>query len=455
MKKRCLFLAIVMAAFMLLTACNGQSSKAPSTPAAPQTPQTQSSPQAESAAPASPDSPANGEDVHLVYWSMWNSTEPQAWIIMTAIRDFEAKNPGVKVEINWAGREIRQTLAPAIDNGMKIDIFDEDTQRVNENWGRYLLNLEKFYAQTYPTTDGKPYQNVVMPALQSLSRSFSADGGLYTVGYQPFAFIFMYNKGHFERAGIASVPTTWEEFVSACEKLKAAGFIPLTSDNEYISGLFGYHLARLKGADFGTELVNDTSGALWDDPAVLATAKAIESLVKAGYFDRNAGGNIWPAGQQDIALETVTMYLNGTWLVNEIMGSTGPDFPWGSFNYPAVSGGVSGLEAANYGSQAFAINKDCANPEKAFELLVHLTTGEWDAMLAQESFGVPVAGTTDWPKQLGEAKSVFESLTVCYPWVAGIEGNTDMGPVVRQNVQRLVGGTITAEQFVANCKSGN
>ena len=452
MKKKCLLLAIVMVVIMLLTACNGSTNNQVP-PAAPS--ETVSNVPQSSGSSSSPDSPSNGENIRLVYWSMWNSTEPQASVIEAAIRHFESKNPDVAVEINWAGREIRQTLAPAIYNGTKIDIFDEDTQRVNENWGRYLLNLEKFYAQVYPSTGGMPYQDVVMPALQSLSRSFSSDGGLYTVGYQPFAFIFMYNRSHFEQAGIDSVPTTWAEFVTACDKLKAAGFVPLTSDNEYISGLFGYHLARLKGMNFGTELVNDASGALWDDTAVLETAKAIESLATAGYFDKNSGGNIWPAGQQDIAIGTVTMYLNGTWLVNEIMGSTGPEFPWGSFNYPAIPGGISGLEAANYGSQAFAINKDCKNPDKAFELLVHLTTGEWDARLAQESFGVPVAGTTDWPVQLNEAKSVFESLTVCYPWVAGIEGNTDMGPVVRQNVQRLVSGTITAEQFIANCKTGN
>ncbi|MCL2034771.1 MAG: ABC transporter substrate-binding protein [Oscillospiraceae bacterium] len=441
MKRLFSVLALVLSISIVLAAC-GSPAPAEPAPAAPAAP-------AETA-PA----PADGDSIHLVYWSMWNNTEPQAQVLEQGIRDFEARNPGVTVEINWAGREIRQTLSPAIDNGMQIDIFDEDTQRVNENWGNYILNLEKYYEESYPTTDGVPYKDVVMPALQSLSRSFSADGGLYTVGYQPFAFIFMYNKDHFADAGIASVPKTWEEFLDACEKLKAAGYTPLTSDNEYISGLFGYHLAKLKGPDFGTDLVNDASGALWDDPAVLEAAKAIEALAANGYFDRNAEGNIWPAGQQDIAIGTVTMYLNGTWLVNEIMGSTGPEFPWGSFNYPAVSGGVSGIEAANYGSQVFAINKDCAHPDKAFELLVHLTTGEWDAKLAQESFGVPVAGTTDWPVQLSEAKAVFESLTTLYPWVAGVESNTDVGPVVRQNVQRLAGGSITAEQFVANCKSG-
>lgn len=398
---------------------------------------------------------ASGDSVHLVYWSMWNNTEAQATVLEQGIRDFEAKNPGVTVEINWAGREIRQTLSPAIDNGTVIDIFDEDTERVYSMWGNYILNLTSYYDNTYPTTGGAAYKNSAMSALQELSRSLSPDGGLYTVGYQPFAFIFMYNTSHFADAGIASTPKTWDEFLDACAKLKAAGHTPLTSDNEYISGLFGYHLSRLKGVDFGNELVTN-GGSLWDDPAVLEAARAIETLASNGYFDRNTEGNIWPAGQQDIALGNVTMYLNGSWLVNEIMGSTGPDFPWGQFNYPGVPGGGGvGIEAANFGSQAFAINKNCANPDVAFALLAHLTSGEWDAKLAQESFGIPVGGSTDWPVQLADAKAVFNSLTTVMPWVGGVENDTDVGPIVRQNVQKLAGGTITAEQFVENCKAGN
>ena len=43
---------------------------------------------------------AKAEPVKLVYWSMWNQTEPQGVVLEKAIRDFETKNPGVTVEIN-------------------------------------------------------------------------------------------------------------------------------------------------------------------------------------------------------------------------------------------------------------------------------------------------------------------------------------------------------------------
>jgi raffinose/stachyose/melibiose transport system substrate-binding protein len=390
--------------------------------------------------------------VKLVYWSMWNQTEPQAQVLAAAIEDFEAKNPGVKVEVNWNGREIRKTLQPALDNKQVIDMWDEDTERVVKTWGAYALKLDSYVTKRYPTTSGKAYKDSVMASLLDLSRSYAKDKGLYAIPYQPFVFAFMYNKEHFAKAGIASTPKTWDDLLADMAKLKASGFTPMTVDDAYMDCLPGYYLAREKGYQWVQQLVKDKTNAMWSDPAVLQMAKAYENLVKLGYVSNTAASNKWPAGQQDVAAGTVTMYLNGTWLVNEIMGSTGPDFKWGTFSFPTVPGGKDDATAANYGAQAFEISKNCKNPELAFALIVHLTTGKWDAELAKKSYGVPVGGTTDWPVQLTEAKSIFKGLKTCYPWAAGIEADTDKAPVITENFAKLIGGTITADQFVEAMK---
>lgn len=390
--------------------------------------------------------------VNLVYWSMWNSTEPQAQVLQAAISDFMAKNPGVNVDINWNGREIRKTLQPALDNKQVIDIWDEDIERVVKTWGNYALKLDSFVDKKFPTTDGKAYKDAVMGSLLNLTKSYASDKALYAIPYQPFVFAFMYNKEHFAKAGISSVPKTWGELVVDMGKLKAAGYIPLTVDDAYMDTLPGYYLAREKGYKWVQDLVMDKTNAMWGDPAVLQMAKAFEDLVKKGYIAPTAASNKWPAGQQDVAAGTVTMYLNGTWLVNEIMGSTGPDFKWGTFSFPTVPGGKDDQSAANYGAQAFQINKECKNPDVAFSLIVFLTTGKWDAELAKKSYGVPVGGTTDWPVQLAEAKSVFYNLKTCYPWAAGIETNTDRLPVIVDNFTKLIGGKLNADQFVAAMK---
>lgn len=431
MKKMKTVLVLMLVVMMVLTACNSGNSN-----------------ENNSSAPVS-DSDLSGE---LVYWSMWNSTEPQALAINDAINDFMKIHPGVKIDINWNGREIRKTLQPALDNGQTVDIWDEDLERVTKNWGSYALQLDDYINKSYTNTDGKPYEEVVMGNLFDLARHFSDDNSVLAVPYQPFVFAVMYNQEHFEKAGIDAAPQTWDEFTDACEKLKAAGYVPLTTDDAYIDTLLGYHLSRYKGSAWVEELVQDKTNVMWDDPAVLKTAEDFQSLVDNGYLSETVMSNKWPAGQQDIAAGTVSMYLNGTWLVNEIMGSTGPDFKWGTFSYPGVGGGVDGISAANYGSQAFQINKDSENKDIAFELLVHLTTGKWDSEIANKSFGVPVSGSAEWPSQLVEAKAVFEQLDTVYPWAGGIQADTDKLPIIAAAFTKLLGGQFSADEFIEAMK---
>ena len=391
----------------------------------------------------------NSNKKKIVYWSMWNEVEPQGQVIKEAIRDYMKKYDDVVVEVNWNGREIRKTLQPALDNNQEIDLWDEDLERTIRNWGKYALALDDYVAKSYDNTDGKPYQDVVMKSLLELSKTYSEDGKIYAIPYQPFTFLIMYNKDHFAKAGITKTPETWNEFKDACAKLKAAGFIPLTVDDAYVDILYGYQLARYKGSDWVKSLVLD---GLWDDPAVLSAAKDWEEIYRLGYLSPNVAGNKFPQGQQEIANGEVSMYLNGTWLVNEVMPTTGPDFPWGQFGYPTVLRGVGKLYDLNYGGQSFQINKNTKYPDEVFNLIVHLTTGQWDKELAEKTYGVPMANTTDWPIQLSDAKEIFSKLGVCYPWAAGLQYNTDKAPVIASAFTRLITGQINSEQFVAEVK---
>ena len=385
----------------------------------------------------------------IVYWSMWNEVEPQGQVIKAAIEDYMKKYPDVIVEVNWNGREIRKTLEPALNNNQAIDVWDERLEALVRTYGKYALPLDEYVAKSYDTTEGKPYQDVIISTLLNLSKSLSEDGKIYAIPYQPFVCLFMYNKDHFAKAGITKVPETWEEFKGTCAKLKSAGFTPITVDDAYVDVLYGYQVARYKGVEWVRKLVLE---GLWDDPAALQAAKDWQELYKLGYISPNVAGNKFPQGQQEIASGEVTMYLNGTWLVNEVMPTTGPDFPWGQFAYPTVSGGVAKLYDLNYNAQGFQINKNTKYPQEAFNLIVHLTTGEWDRQLAEKTYGVPMANTTDWPKQLADAKEIFSKLGEFYPWAAGIEYNTDKTPVIMSAFTKVISGQYTAEQFIEEVK---
>ena len=110
---------------------------------------------------------------------------------------------------------------------------------------------------------------------------------------------------------------------------------------------------------------------------------------------------------------------------------------------------MTGTEAANYGAQVFAINDKSEVKEAAFDLICYITKGQFDAMMAQESVGIPADTTnTQWPAMLAGVQPVMESLTTRYSWAAGIESNVNMTPIIKENFQKLCGGQLTAQEFV-------
>lgn len=382
--------------------------------------------------------PSTGKTV--VYWSMWESTEPQGQAIAQAVEKFKAET-GINVDLQFKGRTgIREGLQPALDAGKTIDVFDEDIDRVNTTFASYLLDLEELAA-------ANKYEDTAIAGLITACRD-AGNGKLMSIPYQPNIFNFFYNAAIFEEVGVEA-PTTWDELLTVCEKIKAAGYTPITCDDAYITAMIGYHLGRLVGEEGVRDIVQNGK---WDDPAVAQFAKDYAELASKGYFSENIESNTWPAGQNtELALGTAAMYLNGSWLPNEVKDMAGEDFVWGCFSYPEVKNGKTGREAANFGAQVLAINNKTQVPEEAFQLITYLTKGEADKNLSTMSIGIPADTTnTEWPELLSSVKPVMDSLTTRWTWAVGVESNNDITPAIKENTLKLCGGSITAEQFVSN-----
>lgn len=439
MKKKVMALVLSSAMAVSLAACGGGSEQTTDAGGGATEATTQSSQDSAAA-------PAEG-GAGLVYWSMWEATEPQGQAIQAAVDKF-TEDTGVSVDLQFKGRTgIREGLQPALDAGTNIDLFDEDIDRVNSTWGQYLMDLEEL-------AKAADYEATANAGLIAACREVGG-GTLKSIPYQPNVFAFFYNQAIFDEAGITAVPTTWEELDAVCAKIKDAGYTPITCDDAYITCMFGYHMSRLVGEPKTEEIVK---GGLWDDPSVTATAQAYADFASKGYFSETIASNVWPAGQnQELAMGTAAMYLNGSWLPNEVKDMAGDDFVWGCFSYPAVEGGTDGVDAANYGAQVLAINKDSKNAENAFKLICYITQGEFDKMLSEMSVGIPAdSNNSEWPELIACVKPVMDSMNTRYPWAAGAEANADMTPIIKENFLKLCGGSIDAQGFVdALKKAGN
>ena len=392
----------------------------------------------------------------LVYWAMWSEDEPQAKVIKDAIAKY-TEDTGVEVDVQFKGRSgQREGLQPALDAKQQIDLFDEDVNRVNGSWGKYLLDLEDM-AKDYEAEHGN--ETLFAIARNAYGQTHDGDNTLHTIPYQPSIFGFFYNKTLFTKAGIEAAPTTWAEFDAACAKLKEAGITPITADDAYMTSFIGLHLARYIGQDGVKSLVmgEEVNGVsvTWDDPKVLAAAESFADFAKKGYFSENIATNKYPAGQnQEFAPGEAAIVICGSWLPNEAKASAAEDLEWGYFNYPSVEGGTDDNTANNIANQVFAINKDSKMAKEAFELITYITTGDFDKQMTEEALCIPTdkANSDAWPTELADVKDDFDATVSYYDWAAGVENNNDLTPVLAEQTLNLAAGKVDAAGFVAAMK---
>lgn len=385
----------------------------------------------------------------LTYWSMWNDTEPQGEAWQKIIDGFMDKYPNVKVNVQWCGRDNKKILKPALEGGEVIDIFEYPLEiDLNE----YILDMTPYVDQKYDTTGDRTFRETLLPSLLTTPQDMTGRSDIIpAVGYKPWMSLFMYNKAIFTEAGVTSEPKTWEELDAACARIKEAGYVPITFDDAYASWLPGMYLARAKGQDWVRELVQDTTGEMWKDEAVVNMAKAFEDFAAKGYFDANVSGNKWPAGQQDFGNSKVAMYYNLTGLPTEVADLTGPDFQWGGFSYPDVADGQNrcGVEDPA-GCTLLAVNKDTADPDLAMAFVTYALSVENDTLMVETAGITPATLDTQWPATLVNMKPAFESVQVSLKSGGDIGSNADLAPTISENFIKLAAGQISADEFVAN-----
>lgn len=374
-------------------------------------------------------------DGPLVYWSMWSEGEKPAEAITEAIEAYEEAS-GNEVQVEFKGRDIQTLIGASIDAGEKIDIYEDDYQRLSTTFAPYALDLEEMAQEA-------DYYSKSNEALTAAVKGWA--GSLKCIPYQGYASGIVYNKAIFKEVGVQE-PKTWSEFLDVCAKIKEAGYNPLTLDGAYTTMNLGYHLVRYMGQDGVKDVVDNGKWA--ETPEVLKMAQDMEDLVKKGYFSELAPAT-YPEGENEIGFDETAMVINASWVPSEITNNTGCDLEWGMFSYPAVDGGVDGTEGMMVGAQGMSINKKSENAKAAFELVMFLTTGEWDATISTASEAIPAdPANAEWPAIIKDFKPAFDQATKGYEWACGMENNADITPAIQEWGGKLFGGECTAQQFV-------
>ncbi len=170
---------------------------------------------------------------------------------------YTALNPNVEVRVELKPSEGYQEFIRA-----QFAAGTPEVSVVNGNvvadliQAKQFLDMSAYLDRPNPYTDGTPWRDSMDgTALQNMTNPVT--GEIYTLNLETVQVLWFYNKTAFEAAGIlaeaeelAQTDTnqpTWDQFMTWCDKLTEAGYIPVAIAGDYDSfwsGAFGW-LARM------------------------------------------------------------------------------------------------------------------------------------------------------------------------------------------------------------------
>jgi multiple sugar transport system substrate-binding protein len=228
-----------------------------------------------------------------------------------AIKQFEQANPDVTVKFNvydhesykksirnwltsaspdvvfwYVGNRMRQFVTP----GLLEDVSSVFTAEVKEQLGTVATDL------------------------------VTAGGKQYGVPYTDYQWGIYYRKDLFAKAGVADKPKTWDEFLAACDKIKASGVEPIVIGSKDLwptAGWFDYLDLRINGYDFHMELM--AGKVPYTDPRVKALFAKWGELLSKGFFVKNHASLSWQESQSLLYQGKASMMLIGNFIA--------PNFP--------------------------------------------------------------------------------------------------------------------------------
>ena len=133
------------------------------------------------------------------------------------------------------------------------------------------------------------------------AQSKGLDGKYYFVPDYYYPWGLFYSKSLWSSKGY-TVPTTWDDFIALCKKMKADGLSAVAlgeQDGWPAMGTFDYINMRTNGYQFHIELMQGKQA--WTDPKVKATFDHWTELL--GYTSPGANGRRWQ--------DAVTLVMNG------------------------------------------------------------------------------------------------------------------------------------------------
>jgi len=308
---------------------------------------------------------AGGE---ITYWSWTPSAEAQ-------VKAFEAKYPKVKVNYVNAGTNTEEYTK--LQNAIKAGSGAPDVVQIEYYaFPQFALSDSLVDLSSYGFADLK---DDYAPGPWG---SVNFDGKLYGLPQDSGPMALFYNKSVFDQYGIA-VPTTWDEYVAAAEKLHAADPTKYITADTGDSGFTTSMIWQAGGTPFktsGTDVTIDLQ-----DEGSKKFADNWNRLIEGGLLsDTPSWSDEWFKGLGDGSIASLVI---GAWMPGVLESSVKDGAgKWAVAPIPTYDG--TAVTAEN-GGGGQAVTKQSKNPALAAGFLKWLNNDDESLKIFAESGGFP------------------------------------------------------------------
>jgi raffinose/stachyose/melibiose transport system substrate-binding protein len=214
-------------------------------------------------------------------------------------------------------------------------------------------------------------------SLEWSSDDFNIDNGPYVMPLDRQFYIGFYNKDAFTKAGVISVPKTWDELYASCTKLKSAGYTPIVYGNggQSLGALYypwydASYLAigQTKSASELRGLYNGTNA--WNSAGNLNAYTKYAALKSKGCTNSDIltkTNNV-----EDFIGGKAAMIIDGTWDTKKFTDALGDKVA--AFVPPFSDTAINGV--VEFAGQGFALTSYAKEKQAAVDFLTFMTTDE-------------------------------------------------------------------------------
>jgi raffinose/stachyose/melibiose transport system substrate-binding protein len=374
-----------------------------------------------------------------------NTEKPERAEFFTRMAEkYHELHPNVTIEVTQTSfTDVQTNVLTAFNAGTPYDIFTA----VSQIWIQkgVVLNLAPYILGNGGTWKNELYDSV----LQAITQP---DGAIYSMGLWQDTTPLLYHKEIFQKLNL-KVPTNLDEFATAAEALKKAGYIPFQvhgSLSDDLLNVFSWQFA----AKYNVKPTDVVAGKVpLTGPWFTDSLRLMKSWYDNGYIPQNFWSVGGTEGRTGYATAKMAMRFGFFWDVDTQKDMGMPYENQGVAAFPNVTG-VPGLKVyKNLAVQGVMVAKATKFPDVAADFVHFMTNKDNQDDMAYKYFGRYPNGMTTVNKAVklsDYAKMYVNDLAqgIATPAYVG-DVSLKFGDVWMQQLPLLMQGKATVEQVAA------